>query len=454
MTHRCARHPWPKTRIAARRAPCLRTDRPRTRPRTGRCTSSSSTRNCPTRRLGQAHPHAQPDAAPGAPAPPDLPLPPQRRRRRRPARPQRFFADHGIRTVVVDRAVPPKSGPAFYARLAANLLSPLPYSVASHTSRAAAAGARRARRARAGRPVALRVDALRRRRCAASPAARVVMAHNVESVIWQRYHETETNPLKRWYIGQQWRKFERFERTRLAAADRTVAVSDAGRRAASATSSASARRRGGQRRRYRLLPARPTARATRRRLLFLGSLDWRPNLDGVAQLLDRVFPAVRAAEPRRTLAARRPQPAGRGCAGASPPTPGVELHANVPDVRPFLAACGVLVVPLRIGGGSRLKILEALASGLPVVSTRVGAEGLHLEPGRHLDRRRGRRRPGRRAAAPRIREPDAAAGAGRARAASRCCDRYDWDVLADRLEQRVAASVPTDAPRHRGGSRA
>ena len=59
---------------------------------------------------------------------------------------------------------------------------------------------------------------------------------------------------------------------------------------------------------------------------------------------------------------------------------GVELHADVADVRPFLARSGVLVVPLRIGGGSRLKILEALATGLPVVSTRVGAEGLDLEP--------------------------------------------------------------------------
>ena len=58
------------------------------------------------------------------------------------------------------------------------------------------------------------------------------------------------------------------------------------------------------------------------------------------------------------------------CAGKSPRLSGVELHANVPDVRPYLADCGLLVVPLRIGGGSRLKILEALASGTPVVSTR------------------------------------------------------------------------------------
>ena len=54
--------------------------------------------------------------------------------------------------------------------------------------------------------------------------------------------------------------------------------------------------------------------------------------------------------------------------------PGVELHPDVPDVRPYMAASALMVVPLRIGGGSRLKILEAIAAGLPVVSTRVGAE--------------------------------------------------------------------------------
>ena len=74
--------------------------------------------------------------------------------------------------------------------------------------------------------------------------------------------------------------------------------------------------------------------------------------------------------------ARRPPPA---VVRRIAEVPGVELH----DVRPFLAKSGVMVVPLRIGGGSRLKILEATASGLPVISTRVGAEGLELVPGEH-----------------------------------------------------------------------
>jgi glycosyltransferase involved in cell wall biosynthesis len=64
--------------------------------------------------------------------------------------------------------------------------------------------------------------------------------------------------------------------------------------------------------------------------------------------------------------------------------PGVELCANVGDVRPFLARAAVMAVPLRIGGGSRLKILEAAAAGVPVVTTRVGSEGLAFEDGRDM----------------------------------------------------------------------
>jgi glycosyltransferase involved in cell wall biosynthesis len=167
------------------------------------------------------------------------------------------------------------------------------------------------------------------------------------------------------------------------------------------------------------------------RLLFLGSLDWRPNLDAVGLLMDHVFPVVRAQEPTATLClvGRHPPEWLRRRAAA---TPGVELHADVPDVRPFLASCGLMVVPLRVGGGSRLKILEALASGTPVVSTRVGAEGLCLEPGRHLTTVEDHADliPALIAA---IREPDSAqaqAECGRRAVLA----RYDWDALAERLD--------------------
>jgi glycosyltransferase involved in cell wall biosynthesis len=152
----------------------------------------------------------------------------------------------------------------------------------------------------------------------------------------------------------------------------------------------------------------------------------------VGQLLDDVFPAVRAAEPDATL----------DLVGRNPPawlrqrvaqSSGVFLHADVPDVRPFLATCALMVVPLRIGGGSRLKILEALAAGVPVVSTRVGAEGLSLEAGRDLTVTRAMDdlAPALVAA---LRSPERMsrqAAAGRERVLA----RYDWDTLADEMER-------------------
>jgi glycosyltransferase involved in cell wall biosynthesis len=112
-------------------------------------------------------------------------------------------------------------------------------------------------------------------------------------------------------------------------------------------------------------------------------------------------------------------------------TPGVELLADVPDVRPYLGASGVMAVPLRIGGGSRLKILEALACGLPVVSTKVGAEGLLLTPG--VDYVQAEEDAMADALVHAIRRPaevQAMAEHGRAIV----LDTYDWSVLAKKLE--------------------
>jgi glycosyltransferase involved in cell wall biosynthesis len=262
-------------------------------------------------------------------------------------------------------------------------------------------------------------------------ARRVVVAHNVESQIWQRYFETERDPLKRWYIGRQWRKFERFERRAFAAATRAVAVS-------AEDASLIADRFGGRRtdvveNGVDTAYFRPTdAPRDPLRILFLGSLDWRPNLDAVRLLLDAIFPAVLAAAPaaRLDLVGRNPPDWLRRRVADSP---GVELHASVPDVRPFVQGCGALAVPLRIGGGSRLKILEALACGTPVVSTRIGAEGLELDAGRHLtvvDR------PEDMAAALLACLRDPARAREQAREGRRVVvQHYDWDLLAARLEQ-------------------
>jgi glycosyltransferase involved in cell wall biosynthesis len=360
---------------------------------------------------------------------------------------ERHFAELGITTHVVDRPVPPRRGPAFYARLAANLFSPLPYSVTSHTSREMVAALRAI-------AAAERVDLWH---CEWTPYAqavrdlpgrRVVMAHNVESVIWRRYADTERNPVKRWYIAKQYRKYLRFEREALARADLTIAVSD--------LDAERFRRDLGVPRVDVVDNGVDTAYFTPEEgtrepatMLFLGSLEWRPNLDGVAQLLDHVFPAVQRELPqaRLLLVGRNPPAWLHRTAGR----PGVELHANVPDVRPFLARAGLMVVPLRIGGGSRLKILEALAAGVPVVSTRVGAEGLHLgERHFHQVEDIADLTPAILKAARSPREARERAEAGR----RQVLRLYDWGELARRLValwERVVRE-PGTAPAARGGA--
>lgn len=117
-------------------------------------------------------------------------------------------------------------------------------------------------------------------------------------------------------------------------------------------------------------------------LLFVGDMSWAPNVAAAARLARVVLPAVRVRHgaARLRIVGREPTPAVRALAML----PHVEVTGRVPDVRPHLAAAHVLAVPLAAGGGTRLKILEAFAAGLPVVSSAVGCEGLAVTPGLHL----------------------------------------------------------------------
>jgi glycosyltransferase involved in cell wall biosynthesis len=341
-----------------------------------------------------------------------------------------YLREHGIASVILDDPIPPKKGAGFYARLAANLLSPLPYSVASHQSR---------RMAGALQEIAAnqKVDLWQVEwsgYLSAVPeggAPRLLMAPNVDTLIWQRYHEAERGAAKHWYVKQQWRKFERFEQWAFRSASRVVACT--------AEDAVLIRERFGGRDvevvdngvdvgSFEGVRRAPDGQ----RILYLGSLDWRPNLDALRVLLDNTFPAVRRQEPGARL----------DIVGRSPPawlverartSPGVELHADVPDVRPYLARSAVLAVPLRIGGGSRLKILEALACGVPVVSTRVGAEGLCLRPGEDyllVERVEDMAGP----LLDCLRRPEWAAQLG-ASGREVVRQRYDWGALADKLER-------------------
>jgi glycosyltransferase involved in cell wall biosynthesis len=357
---------------------------------------------------------------------------------------ERAMRDLDIRTIVVDRPVPSKSGLSFYARLVGNLFSAFPYSVTSHRSAALVEAARRLAKDDPPdlwhcewTPYAETLRALR------PTAPWLVMAHNVESLIWQRYAETENNPLKRWYIRRQLRKFERFEKWAYSSCDSAIAVSEPDARLMRDRFAASAVAVVDNGVDIDYFAPDPHIARDPRRLVFVGSLDWRPNLDAVRLLLENIFPRIQKKEPRAAL----------DVVGRRPPAwlqqhvsrlPGVALHADVADVRPFLHRAGMMLVPLRIGGGSRLKILEALASELPVISSAIGAEGLDLDPSTDV----------------RIADsPEDVADAAvdwmnnsQSAARSAMCgrqvvrERYNWDRLAAQLEsvwlQIAAATLP------------
>lgn len=125
------------------------------------------------------------------------------------------------------------------------------------------------------------------------------------------------------------------------------------------------------------------APCTLRSLVFLGSMDWMPNIDGCVWFADEMWPLVKQKFPDATLTivGRKPAPKVLELAARDA---SIKVTGTVDEVRPHLAAGEVMVVPLRVGGGTRIKIFEAIATGIPCVSTRIGAEGLPVNHGEHI----------------------------------------------------------------------
>src|SRR5262245_47562001 len=269
-----------------------------------------------------------------------------------------FLEDHRITPIIVDDPPARRRGWRFYAGLAGNMFSALPYSVAVHNS----SRVREAIRDHAARNA---VDLWQFEWLAYADAlpphdgtCKLVMAHDVMSLLWQRHLQTERNPLKRWYIRRQWRKVERYEGRVFRAASAIVAVSEQDTALARSlyglgsvevvdngvdnsyfadvghgvprlsqpcgtTPEACARltqpwHTNGQ------TPPSEDGRNSRQ-VLFLGSLESRPNLDAVGMLLHRIFPAVRVAVPdaRLIIVGRNPPAHLRELASR---IAGVELH--------------------------------------------------------------------------------------------------------------------------------
>ena len=213
------------------------------------------------------------------------------------------------------------------------------------------------------------------------PASRIVLdEHNVDYEVYARMHETERSPLRRAFYRSQERRFVHFEQRSWQEVSAVVATSEREAeimRGYAPDTHVTAVPNGVDVDYFRPASA-PVEPGT---LVFNGVLDYRPNIDGVNFLVDEVLPLVRKQRPDVKLAV-----VGRGSESAVEALRrrGVDATGEVPDVRPYLQRAEVVVVPIRMGSGTRLKVVEGLAMGKPVVSTTLGCEGVNVRDGGHL----------------------------------------------------------------------
>jgi glycosyltransferase involved in cell wall biosynthesis len=210
----------------------------------------------------------------------------------------------------------------------------------------------------------------------------VLFQHNVETTIWQRHVEQCSSVPKKLFLQMQARKMEAYERKICSSVKHVIAVSeiDASRMKSMFGIEHVTSVPTGVDVEY----FAPSGNApSTSDMVFCGSMDWLPNVDAIEYFLAEVFPLIRKRLPETTftIAGRSPDArvlkAVQGLAG-------VKVTGRVDDMRSYLWGAKISIVPIRIGGGTRLKIYECMAAGVPVVSTTVGAEGLRYNDGEDI----------------------------------------------------------------------
>ncbi|HME59016.1 MAG TPA: glycosyltransferase family 4 protein [Terracidiphilus sp.] len=210
----------------------------------------------------------------------------------------------------------------------------------------------------------------------------VLFQHNVETIIWQRHVEQSRSFVKKLFFQMQARKIEAYERQICRRAKHVIAVSD--------IDAARMKRMFG----IESVTSVPTGVDVEyfaprgvappiTDIVFCGSMDWLPNVDAVEYFLSEVLPLIRDRLPGATFTIAGRSPDAR-VLKAVKGLRGVYVTGKVEDMRPYLWGAKISVVPIRIGGGTRLKIYECMAAGVPVVSTKVGAEGLRYKDGEDI----------------------------------------------------------------------
>ncbi len=271
--------------------------------------------------------------------------------------------------------IPPHASPAFAKQLLGNLFSSMPLALSRYQSSAMR------------RQITKLMDEIRFDGVVCDflfPAPNfenlgncVLFQHNVETMIWRRHAEQAPDRLRRLYLRKQADRMYRWEQRMCKAAGKVIAVSpqDAaviqqlfGINCESVPTGVDIE--------YFRRPDLVTAKAD---IVFLGSMDWMPNIDGIGYFVREILPLVRQRVPGCSVAIVGRSPS-RATLALAERDSSIQVTGTVADVRPWLWGAKLSIVPLRIGGGTRLKIYESMAAGTPVVSTSIGAEGLAVNP--------------------------------------------------------------------------
>ena len=216
----------------------------------------------------------------------------------------------------------------------------------------------------------------------AQASPKILFTHNVEAVIWRRHYQVAVNPFWKAVCLREYLAMDRFERHYLERAAHVLTVSENDRDYFARFIPPS---------KITVVPtgvdvnyfqSEPEAEVPNS-MVFTGSMDWLPNEDAVFYFTKRVLPLIRRDIPDVNLSVVGRRPSDRLLALAAQ-NPNVQVTGQVEDIRPHVRRAAVYVVPLRIGGGTRLKIFEAMAMGKAVVSTSVGAEGLPVHNGHDI----------------------------------------------------------------------
>jgi glycosyltransferase involved in cell wall biosynthesis len=210
----------------------------------------------------------------------------------------------------------------------------------------------------------------------------LLFEHNIEAFIPRRHFETSGNPFAKCFWWLQWRRMERYEKRTCHQFTSIVTVSENDKRYLKEVAS------------VQNVFAVPTGIDThffapregpvkQNSLVFTGSMDWLPNEDGILFFAREILEQIRSAVPGLTVAVVGRNPSSRLIKGLKK-YPAINIVGWVDDVRPYISQHAIYIIPLRIGGGTRIKVFEAMSMGKAVVSTSVGIEGLPVKNGEHV----------------------------------------------------------------------